>query len=124
MPRNPIIPYRRDLKTKARELRNNPTYAEKILWQGLRRKQLGIEFHRQVPLDRFIVDFYCHELKLAIEVDGISHDNPAVKVHDDKRQLILEKLGIRFLRFADAKILSNVELVIDEIQQWINKNKR
>lgn len=76
---NPIIPYKPELKELARELRKNPTYAEKILWQGIRRKQLGVEFHRQVPIDQFIVDFYCHEIKLAIEVNGISHNDPDVK---------------------------------------------
>ncbi len=119
MPRNPIIPYNRHLKAKARTLRKNPTFAEKILWQGLRRKQLGVEFHRQVPIDQFIVDFYCHELKLAIEVDGISHADPEVKVYDKNRQNILENLGVCFLRFEDDQIFGNVEMVIGEIRQWI-----
>ncbi|NIX59063.1 MAG: DUF559 domain-containing protein, partial [candidate division Zixibacteria bacterium] len=64
MPRNIIIPYNPQLKDRARELRKNPTVAEKILWREIRRKQLGYEFHRQVPINQFIVDFYCHELFL------------------------------------------------------------
>ena len=69
MSRNDIIPYRPHLREYARELRNNPTEEEKILWKHLRKKQiLGYQFHRQVPLLDYIVDFYCHELKLAITV--------------------------------------------------------
>ncbi|UCE08581.1 MAG: endonuclease domain-containing protein, partial [bacterium] len=101
MPRNPIIPYNPKLKERARQLRKNPTFSEKILWQALRRKQLGYEFHRQVPIDQFIVDFYCHELLLVIEIDGISHDSNEAKTNDHQRQSIIEKYGIAFLRFRD-----------------------
>ncbi len=124
MPSNPIIPYNPKLKEIARQLRKNPTYAEKILWQAIRRKQLGCEFHRQVPINEFIVDFYCHELKLAIEVDGISHEFPDVQVHDAKRQTILEKLGVRFLRFSDDEVLEIVEKVLHRISEWIEKNRK
>jgi very-short-patch-repair endonuclease len=51
----------------------NATVSERILWQAIRGERLGVEFHRQVPLDKFIVDFYCHELMLAIEIDGVTH---------------------------------------------------
>ncbi|MBC8184108.1 endonuclease domain-containing protein [candidate division KSB1 bacterium] len=122
MPPNPIIPYNPKLKELARELRKNPTYAEKILWHAIRRKQLGVEFHRQVPINQFIVDFYCHELKLAIEVDGVSHSDPDVKNHDTERQSRLESLGVRFLRFEDDKVLGNVENVVGKIKEWIEEN--
>ena len=123
MPPNPIIPYNPELKQKARELRKNPTFAEKILWMALRRKQLDFEFHRQVPINDFIVDFYCYELKLVIEVDGVSHNDPDVKNYDAKRQLKLESLGARFLRFEDDKVLGNVEKVVGKIKEWIEQNK-
>ena len=119
---NPIIPYNPKLKERARELRKNPTYAEKILWHAIRRKQLGVEFHRQIPIHQFIVDFYCHELKLAIEVDGVSHNEPGIKIHDAKRQSKLESLGVRFLRFEDDEILGNVETVVSKIKEWIEVN--
>ncbi len=123
MPPNSIIPYNPKLKKLARELRKDPTYAEKILWHAIRRKQLGVEFHRQAPIDQFIVDFYCHELKLAIEVDGVSHNDPVVKLHDAKRQSKLESLGVRFLRFDDDTILGNVENVVSKIKEWIDENR-
>ena len=82
MPRNPIIPYNPKLKERARDLKKNATFAEKILWIAIRRKQLGFEFHRQVPIDQYIVDFYCHELMLVIEVDGISHNDENVINND------------------------------------------
>ena len=69
-----IIPYNPKLKELARELRNNSTKAEIILWLKLKNKQLyGYDFHRQKPIDNYIVDFFCQELMLAIEVDGYSH---------------------------------------------------
>ena len=74
MSRNKIIPYDPRLKELARDLRKQGTLAEILLWKRIQRKQLqGYEFHRQVPIDHYIVDFYCHELMLAIEVDGGSH---------------------------------------------------
>jgi very-short-patch-repair endonuclease len=122
MPKNPIILYNPKLKQLARELRNNPTYSEKILWQGLRRKQLGCEFHRQVPIDEYIIDFYCHELRLAIEIDGISHDSLFAKRRDVKRQQILENLGVKFLRFTDDEVLENPNKVIGEIEEWVKEH--
>lgn len=63
------------LKQLARELRKNSTLSEVLLWDELNKKKLGFEFHRQVPIKNYIVDFFCHELMLAIEVDGSSHDS-------------------------------------------------
>ncbi len=93
MPRNRIIRYDPRLKEVARALRKNPTFGEKVLWQAIRRKQLGYEFHRQVSIDRYVVDFYCHELQLAIEIDGITHATPVARLKDEKRRSRLEKLG-------------------------------
>ncbi|CAN5440822.1 hypothetical protein BH23BAC3_BH23BAC3_17010 [soil metagenome] len=73
---NKILPYDPKLKMLARELRNNMTLCEVLLWQEIRDRKLGVQFHRQVTILRYIVDFYCHELQLAIEVDGQSHDHP------------------------------------------------
>ena len=112
MPRNIIIPYNPKLKERARKLRKNQTIAEKCLWQAIRRKQLGYEFHRQVPINHFIVDFYCHELMLVIEVDGSSHDSESARERDMERQAILENLGVSFLRFRNAAVLNNLNEVI------------
>ncbi|MCB0506202.1 MAG: DUF559 domain-containing protein, partial [Cyclobacteriaceae bacterium] len=66
--KNRIIPYRKDLKEKARDLRKHSTLAEVLLWQEIKGKRIkGYQFHRQVPMLDYIVDFYCHELALAIE---------------------------------------------------------
>ena len=89
----------------------------------LRKKQLGYEFHRQVPIDNFIVDFYCHELSLAIEADGPTHDLPETKKDDRIRQATLETQGVRFLRFKDEEILGNPEKVSKVIETWIKENE-
>lgn len=73
--RNKIIPYNSKLKELARELRKNSTPAEIVFWKMVKGKSLGLEFHRQVPMLNYIVDFYCHEIGLAIELDGTIHDN-------------------------------------------------
>ncbi|MDZ7716165.1 MAG: endonuclease domain-containing protein [Balneolaceae bacterium] len=96
MGRNKIIPYKSHLLPIARKLRKNMTPGEVIMWQHIRKRALGYQFHRQVPIDEYIVDFYCHELMLAIEIDGASHDFPEASVSDLKRQQRLEKLGVEF----------------------------
>ena len=123
MSRNKIIPYNPELKQIARELRRNTTASEKILWMMLRKKQLGFEFHRQVPIANYIVDFYCHEVSLAIEADGVSHELPGVPEYDKTRQRELEESGVRFLRFKDEEILGNVGKVVEKIKEWIEENK-
>ncbi len=124
MPRNPIIPYNPKLKPIARELRKNATYSEKLLWNALRRKQLGYEFHRQVPIDEFIIDFYCHELMLAIEIDGISHESTEAKINDADRQRKIENCGVSFLRFDDELVKENPDKVVLEIANWIKSNTK
>ncbi|WKK82544.2 endonuclease domain-containing protein [Marivirga arenosa] len=109
MTRNRIIPYKPYLKKLARELRKNSTLAEILLWEEIKGKRLGYQFHRQVPLDCFIVNFYCHELMLAIEVDGGSHDNESAIKLDQKRQSKLESLGVKFLRFDDEDVKTQTE---------------
>ena len=122
MKRNPIIPYNPKLKEIARKLRKDATYAEKILWNAIRRKQLGYEFHRQVPMKQFVVDFYCHELMLAIEIDGISHDIEDAKAKDDEREKIIESYGVTFLRFRDEIVKENPDSVVGEIKEWISEH--
>jgi very-short-patch-repair endonuclease len=117
-----LIPYNPDLKDLARELRKNMTLSEVLLWNELRNKNmLGYDFDRQRPIGNYIVDFYCKELFLAIEIDGDTHlyrdDN------DDKRQKELENLGVRFLRFEDIEIKKNMWNVLRVIEDWIIKNK-
>jgi very-short-patch-repair endonuclease len=120
-PKRIIIPYEKHLKELARDLRNNSTLSEILLWNCLKEKQMmGYDFHRQKPLDKFIVDFFCHELMLAIEIDGDSHD---LKEEEDVyRQKCLEAIGVRFLRFDDRDLKNNIKKVLHTIKDWINQN--
>lgn len=116
-----VIPYNPALKEKARHLRNNSSKTEVILWQFLKSKQLlGYDFHRQKPLDEFIVDFFCSELLLAIEIDDGSHIGN--EDYDNYRQQKLETFGVRFLRFKDEDVFYNCDWVVKEIEKWITLN--
>ncbi len=118
-----IIPYNPALKEKARELRNNSTRTEILLWTFLKGKQLrGYDFHRQKPIDEYIVDFFCNELMLAVEIDGVSHIGK--ELYDTKRQNRLEKLGVTFLRFKDEDVFYNCDYVVKEIENWIDNYTR
>jgi very-short-patch-repair endonuclease len=111
--------YEPSLKEKARYLRKNSTKTEIYLWSKLRKKQiLGFDFDRQVPIDHFIVDFFCKELMLAIEIDGSSHDGKLE--YDIFREEKLNKLGISILRFTNDDILDNMKYVINEIKKVIS----
>ena len=114
---NRIIKYRSDLKHLAREMRSNMTKAEKILWKEIRRKQLGVEFHRQVPLLDYIVDFYCHEIGLAIEVDGPIHETAFLE--DAKRQGRLEHEGIQFVRITNENVMNDLYGVLKVVKEKI-----
>ena len=116
--RNKIIPYNPKLKNYARALRKRGTLAEVILWQCIKRKAIyGYEFHRQVPIDNYIVDFYCHELKLVIEIDGISHDDKFE--YDQMREHKLKSLGVNLIRFADEDVKTETEAVLQALKRRI-----
>ena len=83
---------------------------------------LGYDFHRQKPIDQFIVDFFCNELNLAIEIDGGSHEGAEAQVKDAARQERLESLGVKFLRFKESDTRKNIRDVLDIIEQWIKTN--
>ena len=120
-----IIWYNPVLTEKARKLRNESTKSEIILWKFLKGKQmLGYDFHRQKPLNNYIVDFYCNELMLAIEIDGSSHDTEERQGEDKIRQEILEELGIIFLRFRNEEVKISTDEVVSEIKDWIVKNNK
>ena len=117
-----IYPYNSKLKELARELRNNSTFAEVLLWNELKNKQMmGYDFHRQKPIMNYIVDFICVELKLVIEVDGVSHDSEEQLTKDMYRQTEIEALGLTFLRFDDDDIKTQIEAVVNYIKQYIEK---
>ncbi|MCM2265971.1 MAG: endonuclease domain-containing protein [Desulfuromonadales bacterium] len=100
----------------ARILRAQLTDAEQLVWQILRdRRFSGIKFRRQHPFDRFVLDFYCHEARLALELDGSGHNDQDQKVYDEERTRILEDAGIRVLRFWNHDVLNNLEAVLEKL---------
>jgi very-short-patch-repair endonuclease len=121
--KNNIIKYNPALKKKARFLRKNSTLSEVLLWNKLKGRQLkGYQFLRQKPLNKYIVDFYCKRLRLAIVIDGDSHID---KEHSDiKRQKELESQGLLFLRFSDKQVKRNLNDVVQSISNWIDEYKK
>ena len=121
MKRKTILPYNPILKDLARELRKQGTLSEALLWRYLRgRQMLGYDFDRQKPIGNYIVDFFCNELMLAIEIDGDTHNYKIGK--DRERQKNIEGTGIKFLRFTDEEVKENMEGVVVAIGQWIRSN--
>lgn len=119
-----FIPYDPRLLEKSRENRKNMPSPERRIWNRLLRdKQLqGFKFLRQKPLDRFIVDFYCAELLLAIEIDGDSHAEQ--KDYDELRTLRLNEYGIRVIRYTNHEVMSNLEGVYEDLVKniFVRKN--
>jgi len=98
------------------------TLSEVLLWNELKQKRmLGYDFDRQRPIGNYIVDFYCKELLLAIEIDGDTHIYKYD--YDDERQRIIEKMGVRFLRFEDIEVKKNMLNVLRVIEDWIENHK-
>jgi very-short-patch-repair endonuclease len=119
--RREIIPYNPKLKELARKLRNDSTFTEILLWSYLKKKQMrGFDFDRQKPIDNYIVDFFCKDLKLAIEIDGESHYGKEYK--DKLRDKRLNKFGITVLRFDDLDVRYKLEQVLQTIEKWIDEN--
>lgn len=116
---NKIIPYNPVLKELARRLRGKNTLCEFVLWKHIRRRALGVEFHWQVPILEYIVDFYCHELRLAIEVDGSIHRYKEQK--DLKRQHCMERYDVTFIRFTNEEIKKNISNVLWRLQETVEE---
>ncbi len=109
-------------KAKRQILRKNMPKAEEIIWSKLRAKQIeGCKFRRQYSVDKFVLDFYCVELKLALEIDGDSHYLEGAEEYDRERQIFIESFGIKFLRFTNNDVYENldgvVQVIADKIQQ-------
>lgn len=103
----------------ARQLRMNSTKTEIILWKHIMGKVTGYKFHRQLPIDEYIIDFYCHELNLALEVDGYTHDYNYE--NDLQRQNRLNSLGIRVIRFSDDDVKKHLDDVLRALQAVISE---
>ena len=123
MSKRKIIPYNPKLVPLAKMLRKNMTLSEVLLWQELNRKQmLGYDFDRQKPIDNYIRHFYCKDLQLAIEIDGITHTYEEKSKKDAVRQKRLEDLGVRFQIFDDLDVKKSIGFVLNVIHDWILEN--
>ena len=109
-----------EIHRRARELRKQMTPAEKKLWDILKGKSLsGFKFRRQHPIKKFIVDFYCHELKLVIEVDGSIHNQKDQAEYDLGRTFELEELGLKVIRFRNEEVFDLTDEVLDRISGFL-----
>lgn len=105
---------------RAAVLRKNTTEAEQLLWSKIHKNQInGLRFRRQHPIGKFIVDFYCHELLLVIELDGAIHNNLEVSERDEGREIELKKKGLKIIRFTNEEVKSDINTVISMIRKVV-----
>ena len=118
-----MLPYRRKLKNRARELRSSMTDAETVLWTQIRRRQLlELQFLRQRPIGGYIVDFYCPEAALVVEIDGGQHYTTEGKETDEGRDNYLKSLELSVLRFSSTEVLNNIDGVVLTILQHLESS--
>lgn len=110
------------LKDRRKELRNNQTEVEKIIWSRLSKKQIGnLKFVRQYSVGPYILDFYCPKLRLAIELDGSQHGEKDAILYDQERNKYLESVNIKTLRFWNNEVIKNLDTVLDQIYSKANE---
>jgi very-short-patch-repair endonuclease len=115
-----IIPYNPKLKQLASRLRKNMTYSEVRFWMEVRNgRVMGYDFDRQKPIGNYIVDFFCKDLSLAIEIDGITHYDEGSETADGIRQAELENMGVTFLRFSALQVVHDTQNVLRALENWI-----
>ena len=113
------------VKPRRRKLRRNLTPAEATLWTALKRSQLsGRKFRRQHSVGKYILDFYCVEEWLAVELDGEVHRNDAAIAYDNKRTVFLRRAGIKVIRFENFLVFEDMEYVLHRIESWFGWAKR
>jgi very-short-patch-repair endonuclease len=119
------LPYSTLLKERSRKLRLQSTPAEKHFWNNLRKMPFyqSTAFNRQKPIGDYIVDFYCHKFRMAIEIDGDSHGQSPNQNNDIERTKFLEAQGLTVLRFTNREVEDNVEAVMVKIEKLIGKGK-
>ena len=111
---------REQLRHFAKEMRSDPTLGERILWDELRARRLGVKVRRQHPVGPFIPDFVCFSHRLVIEVDGDSHEDPE---RDARRDQWFRDNGWRVLRFTDDEVIGELDMVLDTIWYTLNANE-
>jgi len=110
------------LKERRKELRNNPTAAESVLWAHLQRKQiLGKKFRRQYSIGRYIVDSFCVECDIAVELDGSPHFAELIADYEAERTAFLQGQGIEIIRFENRMVFENIEAVLETIREAIRR---
>lgn len=108
------------MKWRRKTLRVNQTESESLLWKRIKNKQLGYWFKRQVSFDHYVVDFYCPQIKLVIEIDGKSHIGK--DKYDKHRENYLEGFGVKIMKFSDQEVLENIDEVIKKIRLLLFQN--
>ena len=106
----------------AKENRNNPTEAERLLWFYLSNKQLGVRFRRQHIIGQYIADFACLDKMLIIELDGGCHSLPEQQISDEQRTADLQKWGYRVIRFTNEELFNGIDLVLTKIKNALYEN--
>jgi len=115
-----VIFNRQSDKEKRRQLRNSMPETEAILWSRLQRKTLrGYKFRRQYGIGRYVVDFYCPKLKLAIEIDGDSHFTDQAQEYDREREAYIQSLGLKVIRFTNLEVRNNLNQVLQVIEGFM-----
>lgn len=104
-----------------KDLRRNMTDAEKHLWNYLKLGVQGLKFRRQRAIGIYIVDFYCHKIRLIIEADGSIHERDEIKAYDEKREADLKNWGYHVIRFTNDEILKGTEMVLAQISAEVDK---
>ncbi len=105
------------LKDIRQSLRANPTKAEEILWQHLRRNQLGFKFRRQFSINSVVVDFCSEQLKLVIEIDGWTHDFEKTQLKDARKQKMLEENGYKVVRYTNEQVYGDIGVLVGGIKK-------
>ena len=107
------------MKLCRKELRNNMTHAEVLLWMHLKGSALGYKFRQQTSIGSFVVDFYCSSVKLVLEIDGSVHETAQAKVYNAHRQELIERLGLRVLRFTNDEIFDRLDTALKRIREHL-----
>jgi very-short-patch-repair endonuclease len=111
-------------KERRRLLRSQMPVSEKLFWYKVRRNNLGYRFRRQFGIGKYIVDFYCPQFKLVVEIDGATHETEKELEHDRIRQNFLEGLGLEVKRYDNLQIKNGLGWVIDDLLEFIKRKEK
>ncbi len=118
---SPLHSNKKEYISRRTKLRRNQTKAEQVLWYELKTKRLGFKFRRQFQIGKYIVDFYCHELRLIIELDGPIHEHQ--QFYDKQRQVWLENQGYKVIRYLNDEVLFDRDAVLAHLCSEMTKRK-